>query len=337
MLDKYRNELLKRLHELNRRNDHYEENYDLMVRELAAKMQELTQKAGIWENGRNKAYYQQFWEEALGYMMLEADIPVRRQSGDGKPDYSFEADGITFHIEAKAPTEGGKPDIKNIVNKYRKLASQGKDPEELRKAKAAEIEKSRIEKEKYKVRGIPLINAADIENPGADRFEDGIITADNSILRFTQVINDCINHQINGSFQSSRAIAPGDKIILAINGTNAVKNYELFEADFRHGSMTYGFHLICALFGLDGTSYYLPAEKRTVYNQSSIIGGKEVNNRWFCKGNDTPIDGIIYSCINPDNCLEYSRPPLFIPNPERENLSNYFPFCSELNCPVRNV
>lgn len=314
MLDELRQQLLNKLFELNRQtmakqlpeaetDAEYSSNYRLMAAEFEAELVRRCQEANIYEDGKNKdRHIQQFWEEYLGVMMIESGIPVYRQPGKGKPDFTFETDGKTFHIEAKVPTEGGLPAFKTISEKYKKLAKEGMYPEEIKPLKDAEIALSTAENAKRRVKGIPII---EIDNHGGDGFEDGYLIPQNSIMRFARIINDCINHQIKGTFPENNGIEEGDKIILAINGTEAVKNIELSETEYPCAQMCYGYHIFNSLYSQDGL---------------------------FSSGKVIPIDGIIYSDINPENCLGHQQPLLFFPNPEREDISGYFPFCRVIYC-----
>ncbi len=188
--------------------------------------------------------------------------------------------------------------------------------------------------EQFKPRGIHLINASEAEKSS---FEDGIISGTNSILRFTSILSSTIN-QIENSFIKNKTVSINDKIVVAINGDEVVKNMEMHQGNFRAGNMSYGFNIICALFGLDGQYYLDLATNRFFYSENFVTKGDvSVPNRFFCAENECPIDGIIYSNVNNYTYLQGDKPFLFIPNPQKEDISHYFSFCHNIGYPLKRV
>lgn len=188
--------------------------------------------------------------------------------------------------------------------------------------------------EQFKPRGIHLINASEAEKSS---FEDGIISGTNSILRFTSILSSTIN-QIENSFIKNKTVSINDKIVVAINGDEVVKNMEMHQGNFRAGNMSYGFNIICALFGLDGQYYLDLATNRFFYSENFMTKGDvSVPNRFFCAENECPIDGIIYSNVNNYTYLQGDKPFLFIPNPQKEDISHYFSFCHNIGYPLKRV
>ncbi len=188
--------------------------------------------------------------------------------------------------------------------------------------------------EKFKPRGIPLIDAS---APTENSFEYGIMSGTNSILRFTSILSSTVN-QIQNSFLKNKTIGQNDKVIIAINGDDVVKNTEIHKGDFKAGNMSYGFNIICALFGLDGNEYIDLKTNQHFYSEAPVFKGKAcVQNRFFCTGNSTPIDGIIYSNVNYHTYLQGDKPFLFIPNPQKDDIGHYFPFCHNVGYPLKRV
>ncbi len=188
--------------------------------------------------------------------------------------------------------------------------------------------------EQFKPRGIPLINASEAYIPS---FNAGIISGTNSILRFTSILSSTID-QIQNRFKKNKTVEINDKIVVAINGDDVVKNMEMHQEDFRTGNMSYGFNIICALFGLDGHEYFDMETMQAFYSEAPIIKGDAVIfNRFFCVDNKCPIDGIIYSNVNSYTYLQGDKPFLFIPNPQKEDIGHYFPFCRNIGYPLRHV
>ena len=221
----------------------------------------------------------------------------KRDNRDGAPDYFFEQNGIKFHIEAKAPTEG-------IV-------------------------------EELKPKKIPMLDVETINDENS--FQSGIMEGKNCILRFTSILDTAIK-QINTKFYRLGRVVKDDKVIVAINGSNVVKNTEIHRDNFNAGCLSYGFNIFCALYGLDGNEFYLPDENIYVLNEAYVKkNGVAIPNRFFCSDNDTPIDGVIYSNVDIKNYFSYDLPFLFFPNPNKEDISNYFPFCKIIKPQVRYV
>lgn len=188
--------------------------------------------------------------------------------------------------------------------------------------------------EQFKPRGIPLVDAS---LPYEASFEDGIISGTNSILRFTSILSSTVN-QIESSFIKNKTVSINDRIVVAVNGNDVVKNMEMHQGNFKAGNMSYGFNIICALFGLDG-QYYLDLEtNQFFYSENFVKKGKvSVPNRFFCAENKCPIDGIIYSNVNNYTYLQGDKPFLFIPNPQKEDIGHYFPFCNNIGYPLKRV
>lgn len=253
-------------------------------------MEQMNVAAGIYEDSANKDKHSHFWKVLVGNTLLQSGLNIKRDTREVAPDYFFEiGNGIKIHIEAKAPTDGI---IKGLKPKV-----------------------------------IHIVNGNELEEESD--FEDCIITSDKCALRFTSTLNETIK-QING-FYSKQTVNIKDKIVIAINGSNVVKKQEIYKGDFLEGPISYGFSVACALFGLNEQQYYLPTEHLLVYDENCLIKRNiEIQNRYFCDGNNTPIDGIIYSNVNERNyVMNYEKPFLFIPNPNREDIGNHFPFCKK--------
>lgn len=269
--------------------------FECQCHKMLSFMEEQNKKANIFESPTNKDEHQHFWEVLVGNVLLEKKYNPQRNNRDGAPDYFFEQNGIKIHVEAKAPTEG-------II-------------------------------ERFKPKEIPMINAETVKDENS--FQSGIIDGKNCILRFTSILKS-VTEQINTKFYRLGNVLKEDKIIVAINGSNVVKNTEIHTDDFRAGYLSYGFNIFCALYGLDGEEYYLPDKNMCVLNEACVMkDGKAILNRFFCPENDTPIDGIIYSNANIENCLQSHKPFYFYQNPNKEDVSHYFPFCKKINPPVR--
>lgn len=265
--------------------------------EMLSFMEEQNKKADIFENSNNKGQHQHFWEVLVGNTLLEKGYKPQRDKRDGAPDYFFEQDGVKFHVEAKAPTEGTV--------------------------------------EELKPKQITMLNAETINDKNS--FQSGIIDGNNCILRFTSILDAAIK-QINTKFYRLGRVIKNDKIIIAINGSNVVKNTEIHMNNFNAGCLSYGFNIFCALYGLDGNEFYLPDENVYVLNEAYVKkNGISVPNRFFCSGNDTPIDGVIYSNVDIKNYFSYDHQFLFFPNPNKEDISNYFPFCKIIKPPIRYI
>ena len=212
------------------------------------------------------------------------------------PDYFFKIDDLKIHIEAKAPTEGNRDELKPA--------------------------------------GIIMHNAMDLLEE--DSFKLGYITGDNSILRFTSILKDVIAQVEN--FETRGTITKKDKVIIAINGDDVVKNKEFHKEDLKTGLTSCGFHMLCALYGLSGQELYDPKENVFFYDKGPVYkGNTPIYGGYFCENNITPIDGIIYSNVNKSSYLQGEQPFLFFPNPAKENLSHYFPFCRNMGKPVEEV
>ena len=260
-------------------------------------MEQMNVAAGIYEDSANKDEHSHFWEVLVGNTLLQSGLNIKRDTREAAPDYFFE--------------------IENGI----KIHIEAKAPTE---GTIKEL----------KPKGIHIVNGNELEEESD--FEDCIITSDKCALRFTSTLNETIK-QING-FYNKQTVNIKDKIVIAINGSNVVKNQEVHEGDFSHGPMSYGFGIICALFGLDGQQYYLPNEKLFVYDEKCLIkNGIEIQNRYFCDGNNTPIDGIIYSNVNETDYITNDKPFIFIPNPSKDDISRYFPFCKNIGNPIDYV
>lgn len=86
--------------------------YDSMTNELMAYMEYNNNKHGIFESSKNKTPHSHFWEVLIGNMLLDAGYDVKRDVRDAAPDYFFKIDDLKIHIEAKAPTEGNRDELK---------------------------------------------------------------------------------------------------------------------------------------------------------------------------------------------------------------------------------
>ena len=262
--------------------------------EMLSFMEEQNKKAGILENSCNKGEHQHFWEVLVGNTLLEAGYNPQRDNRDGVPDYFFEKDGVKFHIEAKAPTAGDNEDLKQKT--------------------------------------IPMINVE--EDEFNNSFESGVMDGTNTILRFTSIL-DSVVKQINNSFYTLGRVSKDDKIIIAINGSEASRGIEINDGDFRAGCLAYGKNMYCALYGLDGNEYFSHKYKRFLQNVAPVMKrGVPISNRFFCPENNTPIDGVIYSNVNMKNYFSEDLPFLFFPNPNKEDISGYFPFCKVMTPPI---
>ena len=113
---------------------------------------------------------------------------------------------------------------------------------------------------------------------------------------------------------------------------------EIHQEDFSTGNTSYGFNIICALFGLDGQYYFDPGTNQFFYSENFVKKGDDsISNRFFCAENKCPIDGIIYSNVNKYTYLQGDKPFLFIPNPQKEDISHYFSFCRNIGYPLKRV
>ena len=277
--------------------DDWTEYYNEKCNEMLSFMEEQNKKTGIFENSSNKGNHQNFWEVLVGNILLERGYSPQRDNKGGAPDYFFEQNAIKFHVEAKAPTEGTV--------------------------------------EELKPKQIPMIDIETINDENS--FQSGIMKGKNCILRFTSILDTAVK-QINTKFYRLGRVVKDDKVIVAINGSEVVKNTEIHRDNFNAGCLSYGFNIFCALYGLDGDEFYLPDENVCVLNEAYVQkNGKSVSNRFFCSDSDTPIDGVIYSNVNIKNYFSYDHQFLFFPNPNKEDISNYFPFCKIIQPPVRYV
>ena len=289
-----RQKLYKDLHKFTDQKD-WEKYYDNQCSNLLAFMEKKNTDLKIYESGKNKAAHQHFWEVFIGNTLADAELDVKRDCRSGAPDFFLEINGIKIHIDAKAPTEGIKEDLKP--------------------------------------KGIKMHDFREILE--GNSFEAGFITGEKSILRFTSTLNNAIK-QIETSFFKNGTVKQNDKIIIAINGNDVVKNKEIHKDNFNNGILSYGFHMLCALYGLSGEEVFNLKTNKFCYVQEPIRKGEtSINGQFFCPGNKTPIDGIIYSNVHIRSFLQEDQPFLFFPNPEKEDLSHCFPFCRNVRCPIK--
>lgn len=272
-----------------------EKYYDNQCNKLFTFMEEKNKTLNIYETAKNKSYHQHFWEVLVGNTLAEAELDIKKDCRDAAPDFFFEIDGMKIHIEAKAPTEGMIEDLKP--------------------------------------KGIKVYDASELLKD--DSFELGFITGEKSILRLTSILSATIK-QIETSFVKHGTVKQNDKIIIAINGNDVVKNKEIHKDNFNYGITSYGFHMLCALYGLSGNEFLDPKTNKYYYAQEPLYKGKvPIVGQFFCPNNKTPIDGIIYSNVNMRTYLQNAQPFLFFPNPEKEDLGHYFPFCKNVGCPIK--
>ena len=268
--------------------------YNQKCNEMLSFMEDKNKFANIFEKATNKEEHQHFWEILIGNTLLEEGYNPQRENKDSAPDYFFEKDGIKFHVEAKAPTAGIACDLSP--------------------------------------KAIPMIDVESSLN--ANSYESGFIDGTNTMLRFTSILEDTIK-QIYNSFYKSGTVTLYDKIIVAINGSEATMGIEIDKRDFRAGCLSYGKNLYCALYGLDGNEYFSYKHQKFLQNIGPIMKrNTAIANRFFCPENTTPIDGIIYSNVNMKNYFSADLPFLFFQNPNKEDISGYFPFCKKVLPPV---
>ncbi len=277
------------------------EEYKKQIDSAFKKIKDENIKAGIYEKASGKSEHEDFWETYIGNKLLQTGKKIIRLKGDGKPDYCIDEGKFKIHIEAKVSTKGNQERNSDLIPK-----------------------------------GIPVYDPE--KEDEYNDFSTGFIQNNEHILRFTSTISELIKKQINGSFKKSTTIGKNDKIILALNGYEVVKDLEVHNGKFVNGIITTGFSLICAVFGLNGELCCDINDGQRYFTKTEPLKrGKKIPNVFFDIGNDTPIDGIIYSNICKENLISKEPLFLFVPNPERENLSYLFPFCKNIGYPLVKV
>lgn len=255
---------------------------------ICAQIEDICKDRRIYENKKGKDAHQQFWENFLGAKLLEF-YDVKRNPKDGSPDFYFEHNGKIIHIEAKAPEDASKPE--------------------------------------FMTQDIPMVDVNMLSQENyKESFQAGLVNPNNAILRFTSILDTTIKKQIKGTFQESGVVKSEDYVILAINGHQVVKNSEP-KKSISADPISVGFRIICALKGLTGKEFF-NIDTNRAYKEVGhpYKNGSDIKNDYFCKDNDTPIAGVLYSNIGITNILSNNEPFIFIPNPEYEDLRNLFPF-----------
>lgn len=261
-------------------------NFDVIDKKFLSALSEECRKKELFEVKGGKAPFQQFWEDYIALFLTGEGIELKRDKRDAAPDYYFEFEGKKVHIEVKAPNDADD----NHQN--------------------------------LKTKEVCSFNA---ENGRITEHEEGFAQPNNALLRFTGIIDKALS-QINGSFSDSKAIAPEDYVILAVNGHEVVKNTEyLQELGLKPGCFAY--HLVCSVLGKNGEqSISVQSGNHFMNTEKPDKNGKPIDNRYFCRGNKTPIDGILYSNVHIKAGLHEEK-FVFIPNSERRDLRHLFPFC----------
>lgn len=149
----------------------------------------------------------------------------------------------------------------------------------------------------------------------------------NITLRFTSIIKDAIEQ--NSNRIALHTIKNTDKPILALNGSIVTPNIEIYDDFPKSYRMSIGYSLFCALYGCNGNINYY-SDRNIIAIERGCLKKNEKpmpNNRFFCHSNNTPFYGIIYSNANINTYLSEDPVFLFFQNPEKEDVSKYFPFC----------